>query len=326
MVAPSACAWLAAALCGMAAPPPSYTMHVGRVVCTAAVCPNGRSRLVRVAAPDGVELEYAPGHVLALEPTDADGTPRRGPYTVTRFDRDARAVDVIYRVIAGEPPEFAPEHATPAGGTRKSQLLEGLEPFSSLAFGGRFSTPIFEGVAWEGCKRVFLLSTGVGVGPQLGFVEQCAAAWRAPAGVLPPPVRLFAGYREPGDVVCAEELDDIAHGAGAAPDGTPRFEWRACLSAAGTAADAERASAGRLDACAPALIAAELRAAGVSLAECHFHLVGRGGMVDEWSEALERACATLGATPRLSTEVYFAHREGADEGAVSRIAEGLLRQ
>ncbi|KAG8461152.1 hypothetical protein KFE25_002341 [Diacronema lutheri] len=309
----------------------AYAMHGARVVESRAVCANGRSRLIRVAPTVGTAAwadEYAPGHVLALELRDAGGVPRRGPYTVSRAG--AATLDVIYRVIdpAQLPPTgAAAAHAAACAAERKSALLAATSAGDALALGGRFHTPIWEGIELRGCAAVFLVSSGVGVGPQLGFAELCAASWRsAPSAAhAAPPVRLFAGFREAGDVACAAELDELADASDVDPrSGLARFAWVACLSADGEAARprAWRAETrtGRTSAAAPPLIGATARALGAPLSACHFHVIGRGGLVAEWRQALEAVGVAAG---RVSSEVYFAHDEAADPTAVERIARAL---
>ena len=48
-----------------------------------------------------------------------------------------------------------------------------------------------------------LLSTGVGVGPMLGYAEAALAEKAGPA------IELYAGFRDRADVCCGEELDAL---------------------------------------------------------------------------------------------------------------------
>lgn len=349
---PSAALLLAAATASVqAAGPTGYSMHAARVVASRPVCANGRSRLLRVepaGAPSGGsggrELsgggddwvrEYGPGHVLALELSDASGVPRRGPYTVSRAG--AGSLDVVYRVIdpARPPPDgAAAEHAAACAAERKSALMAAARPGDALSLGGRFHTPIWDGIDWRGCAAVFLISSGVGVGPQLGFAAQCAAAWCGAGGegVVPPPVRLFAGYREAGDVACAAELDEVSAGSGAEPHAGSlrRFEWAACLSAPtdgppppaalGGGDGAGFVLCGRTTTAAPPRIAATARALGAPLSACHFHIIGRGSLVSEWTAALAAVGVPGG---RCTHETYFGHGEPHDAEAVGAIARAL---
>jgi hypothetical protein len=309
-----------------------YTMHAARVVDSRAVCANGRSRLLRVACEPAALADepYLPGHVLALELADAGGTPRRGPYTVSRAGSDT--IDVIYRVIDPALPVLADApHAAARASERKTSLMAGAQPGDALAVGGRFKVPIWEGIARSGLACVFLISSGVGVGPQLGAVEQLRRELELGGDreAPPPLVRLFAGYREEGDVACAAELDALVSACGLdARTGALRFDWVACLSegaeAAGDAraaqAGAARRARGRTTTAAPPLIRQAMRQADAPLSACHFHVIGRGSLVAEWSAALASVGVSEG---RVSSEIYFGHRETHSDHAARSIAAAL---
>ena len=60
-----------------------------------------------------------------------------------------------------------------------------------------------------------LLSTGVGVGPMLGYAEAALAEKAGPA------IELYAGFRDRAGVCCGEELDALLG---------PRFAWTPCIT------------------------------------------------------------------------------------------------
>ncbi|KAJ1636291.1 hypothetical protein T492DRAFT_901830 [Pavlovales sp. CCMP2436] len=309
-----------------AAAPTGYPMHAARVVASRPVCANGRSRLLRLSRPEGADwLPYRPGHVLALELADGNGVARRGPYTVSRADADEGWLEIIYRVIDPllPPPKGGAGHAATCAAERKSSLMASAIPGDAASLGGRFHTPILEGFDLTGCAAVFLISSGVGVGPQAGFVRECFVdgAWALP------PVRLFAGYREEGDVALQAELDALAIAAGTDPAGRRRFAWAACLTADTGAADTEGAADtgarlfGRTTNVAPPQIAKALVELDVPLSACHFHVIGRGSLVSEWKSGLKKAGIS---NTRVTDETYFGHSEPWAEEAAAEIARGLL--
>jgi hypothetical protein len=352
-----------------AGPPTGYAMHPSRVIASHPVCANGRSRLIRLARERPAEADaaadlcsYRPGHVLALELDDAEGNTRRGPYTVSRADDELDTLDVIYRVIdptAPVPSGGAAKHSASHPSQRKSSLMAKAVAGDRASLGGRFHTPIWAGMQPAGLRAAILISSGVGVGPQLGFVEQCASAWhrqehaspqaetRAPGPLgeedeekkSPPPlVRLFAGYRCEGDVVCAQELDRLAAASGWTEGGGTerqlgesagafrRFTWAACLSAEVLeAADASPSAqgtrlAGRTSAVAPSHVRALAASLDAPLSSFHFHLIGRGSMVKEWQEGLRMAGIP---EERVSHEIYFGHVEQHSEETAAAIARTL---
>ena len=79
-----------------------------------------------------------------------------------------KQVTLVYRVVA--------EADGSTERPRKTAVLEQLAVGDSATFGGSFHEPILRGVA-EKAKHAFLISTGVGIAPLIGFVEQCVARW-----------------------------------------------------------------------------------------------------------------------------------------------------
>ena len=117
---------------------------------------------------------YKPGHIIGFEVLHPDtGEGLKGPYTVTRSSAE-RCFDIIYRVI-------------PDG--RKTPFMERLEAGASVRFGGRFGTPIADGIA-EDVDRVVGIATGAGLGPLVGYAEEALAAGSRAH------IELFGGFRE----------------------------------------------------------------------------------------------------------------------------------
>ena len=298
---------------------PQYKSQAASVTASRPVCPNGCTWLLQLSGHEE-PTAYEPGHVLAIE-LEHEGATLKGPYTVTRSsDSESQSIDCIYRVIEGTR-EANGDHV--ASGTRKTHVFKALESGAAAAFGGSFHVPILRGIAPE-ARHAFLVSTGAGVGPMIGFVEQCVAIWQGstPAGAPGLPfepcalerVTLFAGYRELGDVVCAEELEALV----AASNG--RFEWHACMSGEETATDDADFSrlAGRSTRAAPPLISSAL---SEGFEGSHFHLIGNGAMVKEWQAALK---SNAGASEeQVTVEMYFGHRAEPEPHAVESMVEGL---
>lgn len=173
----------------------------------------------------------------------------------------------------------------------KSETMAAAAVGSRFRFGGKFHVPILEGVASD-AANVCCLSTGTGVGPVLGFCEQALATTALD-------VTVFSGYRAAEDVCCrttvARLRDDYA--------------GRVAFS------DALSSTAGRVT--GPAAVAAVAAAASPAT---HFHLIGNGGMVNEWRAGLARAGVP---DARVTTETYFNHKAEPDDAAVDRIAAAL---
>jgi len=304
---------------GMAAP--QYSAQAAAVVSSRPVSPNGASWLISLRALEH-EIDYQPGHVLAVEVTpQGHEKTLKGPYTVTRSDTDQRTVDVIYRVIVDPPASDSADHVE-SGPMRKTAAFKALrEGDENVSFGGKFKVPILEGISKD-AKHVVLVTSGAGVGPCIGFVEQCVAAWAAGDEIAAPSVSLFAGYRNVGDIICEDELDDLAARSGG------RFSWSACLSSEGDASMQSGSApaghsiiAGRTTTAAPPAILKELASRGAALDQTHFHLVGNGEMVSEWKEALLTGASL--AEERVTIEMYFGHTSPAKAGAVAAISEAL---
>ena len=140
------------------------------------------------ASEDSPPLGYAAGHILGFEMAHPEtGEALKGPYTVTRAP-DERQFDVIYRVI-------------PDG--RKTPFMEKLTPGAAVRFGGKFGTPIADGIK-DDVDRVVGIATGAGLGPLVGYAEATLA------GNAPPKVELYGGFRDLADVCCTAECDELA--------------------------------------------------------------------------------------------------------------------
>mmetsp|Transcript_25974 Transcript_25974/g.56108 ORF Transcript_25974/g.56108 Transcript_25974/m.56108 type:complete len:335 (-) Transcript_25974:759-1763(-) len=239
----------------------------------------------------GTPLSYQPGHILGLELQHPEtGDALKGPYTVTR-QTGSDTIDVIYRVVRDG---------------RKTPFMERLVEGDELDFGGKFGTPIAEGVA-PGAVRVVGIATGAGIGPLLGYAE-CALQSSSTA------VELYCGFRELADVCCAPELDALAE---AHPD---RFAWTACISrpmactAVTLSAFKGARAAGRVTHAVPSLLR--------TTRETHFHLVGNGAFVKEFKEGCLAAGVEEG---RVTTEIYFNGKAEPDQDVVALVSSSLRK-
>jgi len=251
--------------------------------------------------------DYEPGHVLALE-IEAENTKgdsifenpferpektqkdidkndgwMRGPYTVSRAT--SRSFDILIKVC-GE----------------KSHRFALAMPGSAVKFGGKFKVPIVDGIK-EGVKRVVMVSTGVGVGPCIGAIEKLLndngnGNGNGNAGM---DVELLASYKEQGDVIYVDYLNELQ-------EKHERFHWKAILSE----------ETGRLSASEENLknLVSPNKASSL-LEETHYHLIGNGGMVNEFKAGLEKAGVP---DDQVTLEIYFNHRAEVDTDAVDRIA------
>ena len=142
-------------------------------------------------------------------------------------------------------------------------------------------------------------STGVGVGPMLGYAEAALAEAAGPSSSC-------TGFRDRADVCCGEELDALLG---------PRFAWTPCITMpwactamlAPLAAEPEQ---GRVSRVAPPKIGAT--------DATHF-IVGNGAMVKEVKQGLLDGGV---AEEAVTTEVYFNGAE-PDAAVVEFVAEQL---
>jgi len=242
------------------------------------------------------EIEYEPGHVLALEMRSSDEDPpdaeskaqedakanggwMRGPYTVSRSTE--RSLDVLIKAV-GE----------------KSGRFASAAPGTPVRFGGKFHVPILEGVDAETTERVVMISTGVGAGPCVGAIEKATES-----GSSFPPIHLIASYRTEGELVYADHLDDLQK------ECPGRFSWEAIVTS-----ERGRLSSGD-----------NLKELGNVISDSapgrtHYHLIGNGQMVSEFKEGLQKAGV---ADDKVTVEMYFNHRAEVDAEAVERIAAAV---
>lgn len=240
------------------------------------------------------ENSYKPGHVLALEIEDknnestgktADDAEKnggwmRGPYTVSRATENS--IDILIKVVG-----------------KKSKALAAAEPGTPLKFGGKFKVPIIDGIEKEKTKHVVLISTGVGVGPCIGAIEEGLKDSSFP------PIHLCASFRKQDDVVCEDYLTELGEKN---PD---KFRWNAIITE----------EMGKFSANEMHIKAAMLSALGeFTLDDVHYHLIGNGQMVNEWKAGLEKAGV---ASEKVTLEMYFNHKEESDDKRVDAIADAV---
>ena len=263
------------------------------------------------ASEDSPPLGYAAGHILGFEMAHPEtGEALKGPYTVTRAP-DERQFDVIYRVI-------------PDG--RKTPFMEKLTPGAAVRFGGKFGTPIADGIK-DDVDRVVGIATGAGLGPLVGYAEATLA------GNAPPKVELYGGFRDLADVCCKAECDELAARHPDAFTFTPVISRPMACSAVNLASASAVPSSDLADSLGEGLAAppspsfAQGRVSRVvpgMLGEIsrstHFHLVGNGGFVNEMRDGL--LAGGIDET-RVTTEIYFNKKVEADEDVVAFIAEAI---
>jgi ferredoxin-NADP reductase len=237
------------------------------------------------------KIDYEPGHVLALEiqgnddlqdsksskdAKENDGW-TRGPYTVSRATDNS--FDILIKVV-GE----------------KSKRLVKADPGTRLQFGGKFKVPILQGISTETTKRIVLISTGVGVGPCVGAIEQALQNKNYP------PIALIASYRTEEEVLHKEHLNQLHK------ENPELFDWKAIISS----------EHGRLSASKENLACLAIDA--TSIDDTHYHLIGNGQMVQEFQLGLRDANVP---DEKVTTEMYFNHKAKADLENVERIAAVL---
>ncbi len=232
-------------------------------------------------------IDYKAGHVLALEiesdgkslseknseDTAQNGGWMRGPYTVSRATD--KSFDVLVKVVGD-----------------KSRAFASAQPGTPVKFGGKFKVPILDGVQKENTKRLVLISTGVGVGPCMGAIEE---AMKEEAF---PPIELYANFRTEQEIVCAEYLDSLD------------IKWRAIVTS----------EMGRISANEKNMEIIMPSEEGFTLEDTHYHLIGNGQFVNEWKDGVIQAGVP---ESKVTFEMYFNHRAEVDPNAVEVIAKSI---
>ena len=285
--------------------PPAYTKQMG-ILRDAEVVGNGSVLLhIERSVPNHDDndddipplLEYEPGHVLALEiqgdskAPDVDEKTRRdmeqndgwmrGPYTVTRCNPKDSTLDILIKVVGA-----------------KSKVLATSPPGTPVRFGGQFHIPIVQGIAPR-TERIVMISTGVGVGPCVGAVEQLLSSEKKNFhGLL---IDLFACYRDEEDKLFADYLNVWA-------TAYENFRYRPVITSRMGRLSSSEDNVGLIvkdhdDIC--------------SLTETHYHLIGNGQMVTEWKAGLSKAGVPM---ERITVESYFNHKQPPSEEAIHTIA------
>eukprot|EP00977_Amphora_coffeiformis_P014730 scaffold4214_cov172-Amphora_coffeaeformis.AAC.1 len=257
--------------------------------------------------------DYQAGHVLAVEmeaPDDlSDGHTKedatrnggwmRGPYTLTRCKRQ-KQLQILFKVV-GE----------------KTRAMAKAKPGTPLRIGGKFQTPIVQGILQAAAgkagdndrlqqqptRRVVLISTGVGVGPCIGAVEEYLGQ-RQKSSITN--LHLVASFRTQTEVVDSSHLNDLSE------QSQGLFTWTPVI----TSTD------GRLSDSAENLrkFGVTLSNAACGLSETHYHLIGNGQLVQEWQQGLQQANVPKN---RITTEIYFNHRAEQDAHRVAQIASAI---
>lgn len=244
------------------------------------------SAMLHIETKDSID--YKAGNVLALEMEVADGMKfeneknqldanknggwMRGPYTISRSTE--KSFDILVKTVGD-----------------KSKAFASAKPGTPLKFGGKFKVPIVEGIDVVSTKRVVLLSTGVGVGPCIGAIEEIMKSCKDF-----PPVELYASYRTQAEVICPAYLDSLD------------ITWRPIITS----------EQGRISASLENLkMILPSNDSALSLEDTHYHIIGNGQMVKEWKEGLAKAGVPEG---KVTVEMYHNFQSDTDSEAVNRIA------
>lgn len=285
--------------------PPQYDKVDGTLRHAERVSDDGSSVMLHIVTEAGVD--YEPGHVLALEiqsddaGDDDDDDPdskahrdardnggwMRGPYTVSRSTENS--LDVLTKVVGTKSRRFA----SAASGT-------------AVRFGGKFHVPILEGIATETTDRIVMISTGVGVGPCMGAIEQALEEEDQEGGSSSsfPPIDLIASYRTEAEVVCKDRLDELQK------EYRDKFRWKTIITS-----EQGRLSSG------DNLVELTDTTFDSSIGNTHYHLIGNGQMVSEFNEGLQKAGVP---DNKITLEVYFNHKAEMNATAVDRIAAAVM--
>jgi ferredoxin-NADP reductase len=242
------------------------------------------SMWIVLEAADDVPAAFEPGNVLGLGLKLDDDSLMRHAYTVSRGDPSRRRFEHLYRIVSG--------------GRMTSHLVR-LKANDTVYFHGPFHTPIQHEIRRD-ADRIFLISTGVGIGPLFGYAQKTLAEGEAR------PLTLYAGFREEAHTCLATELTALARQH-------PNFAWHFTLTRPSTTWSGLR---GRVTESVPDQIDPR------DLATAHFHLVGNGEMVRLVESSLHRARVS---PVRISIETYFNHYADPSDEDVDQLTERFLQ-
>jgi len=212
----------------------------------------------------------------------------------------------------------------------KSHVFATSKPGTPVLFGGKFKVPIAEGIRSaaekitdENCgetKRVVLVSSGVGVGPCIGAVEELLASSSNSESIIS--IDLIASYRTLEEVSMPSTLETLQKKFKDGDDNCkkPNFHWKSIITS----------EEGRLSSKSPESLRDYLRSPSVinektnisALTNTHYHIIGNGQLVTEWKEGLAKAGVP---SSRVTVEAYFNHSAKPDPSAIENIYEAVLK-
>lgn len=270
--------------------PPQYDKLEGRLRSAEELAQGSVMLHIDTSTP----VDYEPGHVLALEmpisktklrklknektikdAKDNDGW-MRGPYTVSRSTENS--IDILIRVVGEKSERFA-------------NATEG----TPVRFGGKFHVPILEGIDVPTTKRVCMISSGVGVGPEKALDDGSY-----------PPIDLICSYRNKDEIVYKEQMIKLQM------KHPNKFSWKAGITS----------KQGRVSANDENLKAITESKFDAGLEDTHYHLIGNGQLVSEFKAGLLKAGVP---DDKVTVEMYFNHMAKADETVVDRIAAAVMK-
>lgn len=267
----------------------------------------------------------------------------RGPYTVSRGRRTTTGMDNDKDAVGGFQVLIKEVGF-------KSHVMATATPGTRVRFGGKFHVPIVDGIAQQvdvdnasaaaeaenaeapammPTERVVFISTGVGVGPCVGAIEDLLACQKAEEEEKTSPttlssirrIDLVASFRTEEEVALRDDLDKLVAATVASEDGSTgaQFHWKPIVtSRVGRLSESETSLGQALDVIEKtSTTATSTMAATCSIASTHYHLIGNGQMVNEWKAALFQAGVPKA---RVTVEAYFNHQAKSNTKSVETIA------
>lgn len=234
------------------------------------------TRTVRITfrVTDDQPFTFQPGHFVGIRAEVPGFGMRRSPYCIVSPPNAERTFQLLVRLVPEGP---------------LSYYLAALEVGDSIEFRGPSGRSM---VPKGGDEELFLLATGVGVGPFLSLVEELGRQG------FDRPVHLVWGLREVDDICLVDELDDLARRHSF-------FRYEITLSRPPEGWTGLR---GRITETVPPLLP--------TLSGKRYYLVGNGAMIEEMATVL----SDLGVDRQfIYEEVYFNVRYRADPADLAAI-------
>lgn len=160
-------------------------------------------------------------------------------------------------------------------------------------------------------RRVVMIASGVGVGPCVGAIEDLMKSDSSASSKIAY-IDLIASFRTSDEIAMGVDLDKLVE-----EPTSMGFRWLPVITE----------ETGRLSSNGPEVLRemylkpASSDATASPIRNTHYHIIGNGQLVNEWTAGLKMAGVP---SSRVTTEAYFNHAAKPDPAAVETISEAVV--